>query len=165
MKNWNLQGIVCFSGLLIWISRLWLMVEVWWKFKTFTLFSSLPTSVKVNCYCCIFSRDLGWERGRVNFLLNIGARSCLDSRPVIRSMRSGVRVLAFTGDQLVSLARLWLEVLLVSGANHPRPKHAQVQGWEPAEIAKLWLMLLEVQAVSWDWTRVTRYVGERKQHF
>lgn len=97
MKNWNLQRVICFCGLFTWIYRLWLMVQVWWKFRTFTLFPSLPTSVKVNCCCCIFSRELGWECKRVNFLLNMGAHPCLDSPPVIRFMHSSVHVLAFMG--------------------------------------------------------------------
>lgn len=98
MKNWNLQRIICFCTLFTGIYRLWLMVQVWWKFRTFTLFPSLPTSVKDNCCCCcIFSRELGWKCKRVNFLLNMGAHRCLDSLPVIRFMHSSVHVLAFMG--------------------------------------------------------------------
>lgn len=108
MKNWNLQGIICFCGLFTWICRLWLMIQVWWKFKTFTLFPSLPTSLKVNCCCCcIFSRELGWKCRRVNFLLNMGAHHCLDSLPVIRFMHSSVHVLDSWGDQLISRVCGW----------------------------------------------------------
>lgn len=164
MKNWNLQGIICFCGLFTWIYRLWLMVQIWWKFRTFTLSPSLPTSVKVNCCCCcIFSRELGWKCRRVHFLLHMGAHRCLDSLPVIRSMHSSLRVLAFMG-WAVNLPCAWLELLLLSRASCPWEQTA-VQGWEPAQPAASHSGLLQVQAVLAKWTHTAGCVGEKKQFY
>lgn len=157
MKNWNLQAIICFCGLFTWIYRLWLMVQIWCKFRTFTLFPSLPTSIKVNCCCCcIFSRELGWKCKRVNFLLNMGAHHCLDSLPVIRFMHSSVHVLAFMGCP-VNFPCVWLELLLPSRGSTQQSRAGASTGWTAdSELPK-------VQAGLSNWTRATWCAGERKQ--
>lgn len=150
MKNWNLQAIICFCGLFTWIYRLWLMVQIWWKFRTFTLLPSLPTSIKVNCCCCcIFSRELGWKCRRDNFLLNMGAHRCLDSLPAIRFMHSGVHVLAFMGWP-VNVPCVWLSCSSWAGWAVPAVKSRAGSQQRMDRAADS--VLPKVQALLWNWT-------------